>query len=66
MKKVGYRCSKCKDEVLVDAWVVWNEALQQFEIHSIHDDSWCETCMETCDSEEYILEPEPQPIAVED
>jgi len=51
MKKITYQCSKCfSDDILFDAWAVWNEDKQCFELHTQFDDAHCNQCGGSCDT----------------
>jgi len=41
-------CTKCGgDSIKRDAWAVWNEEEQDWEISSTYDDMWCDDCEDT-------------------
>ena len=38
-------CSKCKSEnVMRDAWAVWDVATQEWVLGSVFDQGFCDTC----------------------
>ena len=57
MKKVeDYRCKECKSSILFDAWVMWNPKIQDYQIMTITEDSYCETCGINSEVEEITVE----------
>lgn len=43
--KVKYVCRYCgSDDVLHDAWAVWNVETQEFEVSSVQDNAFCGNC----------------------
>ena len=45
--RIEWVCSECgSDEVLHDAYAIWNSETQDFELRSVHDDCVCEGCGE--------------------
>lgn len=56
-KQIKIVCSECgSDDVLVDAWVRWDYVSQQYVIHDILDDSFCNNCEGECKTKEITTE----------
>ena len=53
---VTFVCRTCKGtDVVRDAWAVWNEELQQWELGSLYDHAHCNTCDGETKLEEKVL-----------
>ena len=51
--KVKIVCSKCgSDNILKDAWTIWDVEQQEWVLHSVYDTVYCEDCEEETDGEE--------------
>jgi len=45
MKKVRMICADCGSKnVRRDAWASWNEEKQDWQLHNVFDDVFCEDC----------------------
>ena len=47
-----YRCNECGDQIMQDAWVVWDVESQDYVLHSIHENRWCVKCQAEPDVKE--------------
>ena len=43
MKK-DYKCNDCGEEIMQDAWAVWDADSQDYVLHSVFDYQWCKEC----------------------
>jgi DNA-directed RNA polymerase subunit RPC12/RpoP len=45
MDKYTYVCTECgSDNVVSDAWASWNPETMNWELETIHDESYCRDC----------------------
>ncbi|MBC8315250.1 MAG: hypothetical protein H8E51_07080 [Bacteroidetes bacterium] len=48
-EKIQIICAKCgSDDVMKDAWAEWSVETQNWILHSVYDNTWCEKCEENC------------------
>ena len=56
MPKVKMVCTTCgSDDVVRDAWAAWDKDTQAWELHSIYDNAFCNTCSGETTIEEEVL-----------
>lgn len=49
MDRITYKCDECgSTNIRHDAWSVWNEAEQQFELDNTFDYTFCVDCDGEC------------------
>jgi len=57
--KIKKICSKCgSEDVVVDAWIQWNEYTQEWEIYDIFDNCYCNKCEGECHIEDIEVKDE--------
>jgi len=54
---IALHCTHCgSDDILIDAWAVWDVETQQAVLHSTYDNWYCESCEGECNvSEEPVV-----------
>lgn len=53
-------CSKCKStEIVKDAFAEWSVAEQTWVLHSVYDNTYCNSCEESCNLEDEEVCEEP-------
>jgi hypothetical protein len=56
-KPIKIVCKKCRsDNVMRDAWAVWNTEAQEWMLGNVFDSGFCESCEEWASLEEVEIE----------
>lgn len=53
MTNYAYKCRTCgSEDVVRDAWAIWNKEKQEYELYATYDHAWCLICDEGVSLEE--------------
>ena len=44
-EKIEMICKHCKsDDVVMDAWAIWDDLIQEWVLDNVFDDAFCKNC----------------------